>query len=157
MEDSERLGDIIRSLSAQQLDFVAARMWTNTDAEAAIHCRISPNTAYNWDNKQDVNEAVRLAKMDGVLLAHEKLRRLVYRAIGVLEEEMAPRKRRRLDAAKEVLNRGGVDSPRRVELTGRDGGPIETRDASGITDEERVARIAAILDGARDRATRQAD
>jgi len=44
---------------------------------------------------------------------------------------------------------------KRVELTGADGGPVEIADA-GLTDDERVERIAAILDRARARATRQA-
>lgn len=43
--------------------------------------------------------------------------------------------------------------PQRIEATGKDGGPIETKDASGVTDEERVARIAALLDEARARGT----
>lgn len=38
----------------------------------------------------------------------------------------------------------------RVEHTGKDGGPIETSDAS-LTDEQRAGRIAAILDAARAR------
>lgn len=36
------------------------------------------------------------------------------------------------------------------EITGKDGGPIETSDAS-LTDEQRAGRIAAILDAARAR------
>lgn len=43
----------------------------------------------------------------------------------------------------------------RVEHTGKDGGPIETSDAS-LTDEQRAGRIAAILDAARTRRDGQA-
>lgn len=42
----------------------------------------------------------------------------------------------------------------RTELTGKDGGPIETADAT-LTDEQRASRIAAILDAARTRRDRQ--
>jgi len=42
----------------------------------------------------------------------------------------------------------------RTELTGKDGGPIETTDAT-LTDEQRANRIAAILDAARARRDRQ--
>ena len=42
----------------------------------------------------------------------------------------------------------------RTELTGKDGGPIETADAT-LTDEQRASRIAAILDAARARRDRQ--
>jgi hypothetical protein len=44
----------------------------------------------------------------------------------------------------------GLDAPTKSELTGKDGGPIETKDAS-ITDEDRAARIVAIFDRARAR------
>lgn len=43
----------------------------------------------------------------------------------------------------------------RTEVTGKDGGPIETSDAS-LTDEQRAGRIAAILDAARARRDGQA-
>jgi len=42
----------------------------------------------------------------------------------------------------------------RTELTGKDGGPIETTDAT-FTDEQRAARIAAIFEAARARRDRQ--
>ncbi len=35
--------------------------------------------------------------------------------------------------------------PQRKEITGKDGGPIETKDVDSFTDEERIARIAALL------------
>lgn len=47
----------------------------------------------------------------------------------------------------------GVDAPQRKEITGKDGGPIETKNVDGVTDEERAARIAALLDAARARGT----
>lgn len=48
-------------------------------------------------------------------------------------------------------NRGYVE---REEHTGKGGGPIETSDV-GLSDDERAARIAAILDKARARRDRQ--
>lgn len=49
------------------------------------------------------------------------------------------------DLAKETGGR-----KQRSELTGKDGGPIETKDV-GLTDEERAARLNALLDRARAR------
>ena len=46
---------------------------------------------------------------------------------------------------------------KRTELTGADGGPIETKDVSDVTDEERIARLVALLDAARARRDRQPD
>ena len=145
MDERAELTIILKTLLPQQLDFVAARMWCATDADAARECGLSPDTVYGWPNKQEINDAVKLAKMDGVMVAHERLRRLVPKAVGVLEDEMEPRKRRRLDAAKEVLSRGGVDVPRRVELTGIDGGPIETKDADSKEHHRAISTLAEAI------------
>jgi hypothetical protein len=45
----------------------------------------------------------------------------------------------------------GLDAPSRSELSGKDGGPIETKDVSELSDEERLARVVAIFDAARAR------
>lgn len=49
-----------------------------------------------------------------------------------------------------MLNRALGKPKETLEHTGKDGGPIETSDAS-LTDEQRAGRIAAILDAARAR------
>jgi len=47
-------------------------------------------------------------------------------------------------------------APQAVELTGQDGGPIESKDVT-LTDDDRAARIIALLDKARARRVGQAD
>jgi len=42
----------------------------------------------------------------------------------------------------------GVDAPSKAEITGKGGGPIETKDVS-LTDEQRIARVVALADAAR--------
>ena len=54
------------------------------------------------------------------------------------------------DIAKEMGHR-----VQRTEVSGKDGGPIETTD--GLSDDERIARTIAILDAARARRTGQSD
>ena len=46
--------------------------------------------------------------------------------------------------------------PTITEITGKDGGPVQTKDVS-LSDDERADRIAALLDKARAKRTRQAD
>ncbi len=46
--------------------------------------------------------------------------------------------------------------PTVTEITGKDGGPVQTKDVS-LSDDERADRIAALLDKARAKRTRQAD
>jgi hypothetical protein len=145
------LTTLLKSFSAEQLDFLAARMFTKTDKAAAADCELSYDTVCHWTNKKDVNRAVKLAKMDSVQLAFEKLRRLAPVAVDVLDDEMSKGRKRRLDAARDVLDRSGLVQPKRHELTGSDGGPVEYRNVSDFTDEERFARIMAVFDGARAR------
>lgn len=57
-----------------------------------------------------------------------------------------------------LINRsaGRWQARRNLEVTGADGGPIEVKDASGLSEEERIARIVALLDRARERRAGQA-
>ena len=50
----------------------------------------------------------------------------------------------------------GYAQTQRQEITGADGGPIETK-SDGLSDDERIARTVAILDAARARRAGQAD
>ena len=109
--------EVLKALTPQQLDFVAARLSAKNDKEAAESTGISPDVVYNWRNKEQVNLAVKLGKVDGVLLGREKLRRIVIKAVQVLEEEMEPGKKQRLAAAREVLDRAGISKLRKVALT----------------------------------------
>lgn len=110
------LAEVLKQLTADQLRFVAARLNTNTDKAAAESVGIPPQTVYNWPNKGDIAEAVRLAQMDTVEVARERLRRLLLRAIDVLDEEMETDKPKRLDAAKEVFDRGGLPPTQKLDI-----------------------------------------
>jgi len=133
--------EALKTLTPQQLDFVAARLNAKSDKEAAESVGVSPDVAYSWRNKEQVNLAVKLGKVDGVLLAREKLRRLVYAAACVLEDEMGDDKKRRLEAAREVLDRTGIEKLKKIALTD----PTGQEEFKGFTDSERAARVAALL------------
>lgn len=113
------LAEVLKKLTADQLRFVAARLNTNTDKAAAESAGIPQQTVYNWPNKEDVNEAVRLAGMDTIEVARERLRRLLLKAVDVLDEEMDAGKPKRLDAAKEAFDRGGLPPTQRHEVEGQ--------------------------------------
>jgi len=113
-------------LAPEQLKFVAARIYTRSDAAAAREANLPSSTVYGWDNKADVDRAVQLAQLDGVNIAVERLRRLIDKAVDVLEDEMGgKRNSKRLEAAIEVLDRVMGKALQRQEITGEDGGPIE--------------------------------
>lgn len=124
-EERSSLDDILATLTTQQLDFVAVRMYVKTDKEAAERLDVAEPTVYGWPNKKDVNEAVRLAKMDGVNIAREKLKRLASKAVDTIDAAMGDKEKPGLNAALAVLNRVGLPEVTRVEATGAEGGPIQ--------------------------------
>lgn len=124
MTEERTLDDILATLTTQQLDFVAVRMYKKTDKEAAIELDIADNTVYGWPNKEDVNAAVRLAKLDGVNVAREKLKRLASKAVDTVDAAMGDKQSPGLTAALAVLNRVGLPEVQRHEVGGKDGGPI---------------------------------
>lgn len=153
-----RLKEILVQLSPVQLEYLAVRPFVRYDKEAAAAIKIAPETVCRWDEKPLLDEAVALMKIDGIFVAHEMLKRNLPKAAKEIVEQLDHNTANiRYRAAMSLFELAGASAPQRLELTGRGGGPIETKDASGITDEERVARIAAILDAARERGTRQAD
>lgn len=123
--EEQKLLEILKTLSPLQLEFVAARLVTQSDKDAALQIGISPDSVYNWPNKADINEAVRLAKIDSVNVAREKLRRLACEAVDAVAKEMRGT-RNRLPAALAILDRVGLIVINRHELTGARGGPIRT-------------------------------
>lgn len=62
----------------------------------------------------------------------------------------------RLSAIKDILDRAGYKPADKQQISGPDGGPIQTEDV-GISDDDRAARIVAVLERARSRADRPVD
>jgi hypothetical protein len=120
MAEERSLDSILKSLSTSQLQYVAARMYANSDADAARETGFALSTVYGWENKADIAEAIRLARMDSIQIAREKLRRVASKAVDVIEDELAARRgtSKRLDAALAALDRVGVSPKNTLELAG---------------------------------------
>lgn len=110
----------------------------------------SPQVFYKWQKEPWFRE-----------LGIDKLRETV------LLRHLADVDRSTIIAALEEVGSAGVQARKlfyeqlmtpttRIEHTGPDGGPVETRDVS-LTDEERAARIAELLERARARRDGQTD
>jgi hypothetical protein len=118
------LGELLKTFTPTQLDFIAARMSLHSDKDAAEAIKISPDVAYNWPNKQDVNRAVMLAKLDGISVAREKLIRLATKAVDKLGDKVDADDPA-LAALLAVLDRVGLPEVKRQELSGTGGGAIQ--------------------------------
>lgn len=130
MGDSERqLHDILQTLTEDQLRFVAERLSCRTDLEAAERCGLSKHTVYGWDNKQAINDAVMLARLDCLNVARERLRRMAGKALDVLGEEMDGKGRnaKKLEAALAVLDRAGLVVVSKIEQRTESSGDLIVR------------------------------
>jgi hypothetical protein len=114
MPDENELQTLLRTLSDGQLRFVAARMNASTDREAAAKVGLGVDSIYNWPNKADVNRCVQLARLDGVNIAREKLRRLAADAVDALGEALKEGKK--IDAAIAILDRIGLEAGQKLTV-----------------------------------------
>ena len=117
-EVEAQLAELLKTFTPEQIDFVSHRMVCKSDKEAAEKAELNYDSVRSWKNKQEVNLAVRLAKMDSVVVAREKLRRLAPKAVDVLDEELDD-KENRLAAARDVLDRAGLAKESKIKHTGQ--------------------------------------
>lgn len=81
--DSDKLTNLLGQLTITQLRYVVARNESKSDKEAAETIGISPATVKGWENKLQVDEAVRLMLSDGVIMARSLRRRNLAKAMAV--------------------------------------------------------------------------
>ena len=129
---------LLKTLTQTQIEFVSARLSAKSDKKAAEIIGISPDVVYNWPNKPIVNQVVRLAVLNNLEVARERLSRLTLKAVGVLDKEMDGDKP--LPPACEVLDRAGLAAKRELDVT-TGGRQLDAR----YTDEQRKALILDVL------------
>lgn len=116
---------LVRGFTDIQVRFLSARLGVNSDAEAARLIGISEDTPTRWSNKADVRRAVELSRLDGLVLAYERARRMVSKALDVYEDEMDNRRGHpgRMAAANQIVKLNGMEPPAKsegtIEHTGR--------------------------------------
>lgn len=142
MAENGKLQEILSKLTARQLAFISARLSSQSDKEAAKKAGIPSQTVYNWDEKEIINEAIRLAKTEALTLAREELSRLTLDAVAVLRDELSGKRgdKLRFDAAREVFDRAGLESTSKLDITSKG------EQVGGFSDGQRAALIAAILE-----------
>jgi len=113
-----RLQELVNGFTTDQLRYLAVRPFVRYDKEAAKIIGLAAETVSRWENKADIDEAIRLMVMDGIVVAAEILRRYVPQAATELVEELVDDEvGMRHRAAKEVLDRGGLPAKQQMDLT----------------------------------------
>jgi len=113
-----RLQELVKNFTVDQLRYLAVRPFVRFNKEAAEAVGIAEETVCRWENKADIDEAVQLMVVDGIILAAEILRRYVPQAARELVTELGDLEvSMRHKAAKEVLDRGGLPVKQQMDLT----------------------------------------
>jgi len=144
--NQNRITEILNQLSYSQLRFITARLESDTDKEAALKIGIMPQTASGWPERELIKEALTLMAMRAAFGVRAILERNAIKAAMV--------KVKGLDSSDEKI---AQQSAREV-LEWIINLPDQTINVNdGLTDDQRIARLTAILNTARERGSRSAD
>jgi hypothetical protein len=156
------------TLTAQQWRFLALRLVSKTDTEAARELGIAENTPANWKgNDPEFAREYEACFRDGVHVAQEIARRNLGRAadtlcsaLGATTTSGQPNWRARLEAARLLLQTHGLLRDRQ-ELSGPGGGPIQHKmneplDLTRLSDAE-LAALERLVERAEDQSRADPD
>lgn len=150
---SDRLAEIIPQLSKDQLRFVVACLEYPTKKEAAEAIDIKPNTTYGWPDI--VDEAARLMAIESTTaaLAIRKVNLIKAMAVKVSALNSDDEKIRQ-SAATELIEWELGKAISKTEITGKEGGAIETK----VIDDTRFDRaISTLVDALRKSVSGESD
>ena len=113
LPDGDRFTKIWQSLRPLQKDFVVAMQTATSKKEAAEQVSMNYRTQYQWNNRDDVEEAIELLKTHSYEAAITELRDSAFTAVRQLVEMLEDDSLRqdvRLQVIKEVIKRTIADS-----------------------------------------------
>jgi len=98
--------------------WVVARLGTTTDQDAARDAGIHRTTVSKWENKPQLDEAVRALLLDAAESARQILLTSAPEAARALSDSLKDR-HQRVQAANSILDRVGVAGESKVEVGGK--------------------------------------
>jgi hypothetical protein len=122
------LSERFSGFSVDQWRFIAARLNTTTDKEAAEEIGLNDKTPSKWPNKSLINDAIAELRIEAAAGAVEALKQSSLKAAmviaGLLDSDDEPV---RLRAAQDILDRVNGKPTQRQEITGADGESLSVR------------------------------
>lgn len=138
-----KINQQLKGATPEQVKWVFARITCNSDKDAAKKVGVGASSVCRWENKSQLDEAVRLLLIDPLLAAAETLRIAAPDAAAVLVAELKGKQKRQ--AANDVLDRAGVSRLTKVAPTTPDGKEgYRPLDLENLTDAE-LERLGKIL------------
>ncbi len=138
-----RLAELLRGANQKQIRWITARLLTKNGSDAARMLGINRRTVQRWGNLRELEEAVRLIQLSLMQEAALRLEEAAPKAVEALVKALDV-EGERVQAAKIILDRVGLTQLRRIEVAGREDGPVVfvTRLAKDLSDNQ----LAAIVD-----------
>ena len=138
MTNEDSFANLLEGLTPLQLDWIAIRIDTGSDREASRRLKISRSTPSRWKAEGvPIDEIVKQAKQDGVILVQERIKGDLNWAYDVKREGLQSRSERmRQLVASEILDRGLGKATQRQEIGGEDGGDIVIRFTGNIRPDD---------------------
>ncbi len=122
---SERLQEIFKQLTHDQLRFIVAMLESRSKKDAAEKINIKPTTVYCWDNAELVDEAIRLIQLEPLESARRIRRGNLLKAMMVKAEGLnSDDEKVRQTAATEIIEWELGKAKQAIEHTGENGAPI---------------------------------
>jgi len=141
---SETLPGVLDQLTMKQKRFLVARQETVTDKEAAEAIGIRPRLVYEWRLRgYPIDEALKLMTNDGLVMALHLRRKALAKAMATKVAGLeSSDERLRQNTATEIIEWELGRAKQTQEITGRDGGPIETKRTEPSDADRRAATDA---------------
>jgi hypothetical protein len=138
--DNTRLQEILDRCSPDQMRYIAIRPFVRYDKDAAKQLGFSQASIPHWKNIDEIREAIAIVSRQAVTAAQVLLQTFALKASLELVSELdSKRVTVRHNAAKEILNRGGLPAMQRMEF-----GNDRSRDAL-LTPDERLLALLALV------------
>jgi hypothetical protein len=135
--DIERLKETLHGLTMTQVRFAIARVEHKSDKEAAEAIGISPTTVYSWENKQAINDAIDLMRVDGMITALEIRRRNLAKAMAVKAAGLeSDNEKIRQDVATELIEWELGKAMQKTALQNPDGSELKIKAYIGFDPDE---------------------
>lgn len=147
--DDPILYRLLSTMSINQLRFIAQRLTTKSNKDAALAIGMEARSWSNWSNMDDINKAITLLQTNQIFLAQYMLQQQGASILSAMIDMFYDTEdiSLRLKIGRDLLNRLGMVPPTRKESVSFTKQIIEHRHPSELTDAQLHSIANTVVDG----------
>lgn len=147
--DDPILYRLLSTMSINQLRFIAQRLTTKSNKDAALAIGMEARSWSNWSNMDDINKAIMLLQTNQIFLAQYMLQQQGASILSAMIDMFYDTEdiSLRLKIGRDLLNRLGMVPPTRKESVSFTKQIIEHRHPSELTDAQLHSIANTVVDG----------